>query len=287
MLYTRTKRKLIRTFFYEQWSLLVCDIDGNILKTIAPPKNYQWADPFPVEHEGKTYIFIEQQIGHENGTLGFIELYPDLSYSSFTPILEKEYHLSFPNIFCLEENNQTLWYMLPETHENKTIDLYKALSFPDTWTHEKTLITGVMAVDSTVFFYDAKWWLFTSVGSKTRPTNANLSLFYSDIFPSSSWTPHPQNPVCTDLGNARMAGAVFFNKNTGHLNRPAQNCLKDYGKEININEILELNPNSYKEHTIKTMRPEGNYKAVCTHTFNYSKNYLLRDIKTRIFRPFS
>jgi hypothetical protein len=202
----RIKRKLIRTFFYEQWSLLVCDVNGSILKTIAPPKNYQWADPFPVEHEGKTYIFIEQQIGHGNGTLGFIELYPDLTYSAFTPILEKEYHLSFPNVFSVKRNDRILWYMIPESHENRTIDLYKAVHFPDKWSHELTLMDNIEAADSTIFFYDSKWWLFTSIENGAIRTNKNLSAFFADNFPSKTWTAHPQNPICSDLSNSRMAG---------------------------------------------------------------------------------
>jgi hypothetical protein len=282
----RIKRKLVRIFFLEQWSILICGLDELVLKLIWPPENHQWADPFPVEYNDKTYIFIEQQIGHENGTLGYIELYPDLTYSDFIPILEKNYHLSFPNVFCLEQNNQTTWYMIPETHENNTIDLYKAIDFPDKWVYEMTLIQDVKAVDSTVFFYNSKWWLLTSVENQSTPVNANLSLFYSDTFPSDSWTPHPQNPLHASLKNARMAGAVFFNKNNGRLTRPAQNCLKDYGKETNINEIDTLDINTYQEHIVKTIIPERHLNAVCTHTFNYSEHYLLRDIKTRRLRLF-
>jgi hypothetical protein len=270
----------------EQWSLLICDLDGQVLKTIAPPKGYQWADPFPVEHNDKMYIFIEQQIGHDNGTLGFIEVYPDLTHSNFISILEKDYHLSFPNVFCLKQNNQTVWYMIPETHENNTIDLYRAIHFPEKWAYEMTLLRNVKAVDSTVFFYNAKWWLFTSIEGKFTPINANLSLFYSDEFPSDSWIPHPQNPIYSSLKNARMAGAVFFNKGNGRLNRPAQNCLKDYGQKTNINEIITLDINSYQERIIETIVPESHLNAVCTHTFNYAKQFLLRDIKTRRLRLF-
>jgi hypothetical protein len=276
----------MRTIFYEQWSILVCDINGNILIHIIPPHNHQWADPFPIEHNGKTYIFIEQQISHDNGTLGFIELYPDLTHSDFVPILEKDYHLSFPNVFCLEHDNQTIWYMIPETHENNAIDLYKAVSFPDKWAYEMTLMHNVTAVDSTVFFYDSKWWLFTSIADKSAPLNANLSLFYSDAFPSDSWTPHPQNPLHNSLKNARMAGAIFLNKNNDRLNRPAQDCLKDYGQKTNINEINVLDVYSFHEHIIKTIVPERHLNAVCTHTFNCSKQYHLRDIKTRRLRLF-
>ncbi|AEF82201.1 glucosamine inositolphosphorylceramide transferase family protein [Leadbettera azotonutricia] len=280
----RIKKKLLRTFFYEQWSLLVCDPDGNILKTIIPPINCQWADPFPVEYNGKTYIFIEQQLGSANGTLGVIELYPDLTISVLTPILEKNYHLSFPNVFCIREGNNDIWYMIPETHENNTIDLYQASDFPYKWDYTMTLMHNVIAVDSTVFYYNQKWWLFTNIETKPDPINKNLSAFYSNSFPSDTWTPHLQNPLVSNLENSRMAGTVFYNTQNRSPYRPAQNCLKDYGKETNINEIMELTPFSYKEKLINTYLPERNLHAVCTHTINYTDKYMLRDIKTRTFR---
>ncbi|MFP3043045.1 hypothetical protein LQZ19_14615 [Treponema primitia] len=284
MLLNRIKRKLIKIFFREQWSLLLCNQDGDILKHIIPPQDRIWADPFPVESGGKTYIFIEEQIGHGNGTVGFIELHSDLTYSSFVPILEKEYHLSFPNIFSFEKNGYITWYMIPETHENKTIDLYRAVDFPFHWEFETTLIDTVDASDTTLLFFNSYYWLFTSIRTGGVSKNQNLSIFYSDTFPSQKWIPHPGNPVCSSFENSRMAGAIFFNKNTGKLNRPSQNCLNDYGREANINEIIELTPLSYKEERISAIYPERDLHAVCTHTINYSDTYLLRDIKTRNLR---
>jgi hypothetical protein len=283
----RLKRKIIKTFFREQWSLLVCAPDGAILVHIVPPKNYIWADPFPVEYTTKTYIFIEQQIGYGNGTLGYIELYPDLTHSEFVPVLEKSYHLSFPHVFSMEHGGGTVWYMIPESHQNKTIDLYRAERFPDGWKHEMTLMENVDAVDSVVFRYAGKWWLFTSIGSETQPINGNLSAFYSDSFPSCAWTAHPRTPLCADAGNSRMAGGVFFDEEGGLPRRPAQSCVKEYGEKTHINEITALTPFSYNETKIKTILPERNLHAVCTHTINFSRNYMLRDIKTRVCRFFS
>jgi hypothetical protein len=280
----RLKRKIIKLFFREQWSLLVCCLDGKILTHISPPKNYIWADPFPIETNGKTYIFIEQQIGYDNGTLGYIELYPDLSHSSFVSILEKDYHLSFPNIFFLNQNGQKVWYMIPESHENKTIDLYSAVNFPCDWKHEMTLMDNVEAVDTVVFFYNGEWWLFTSIGTRDIPANRNFSVFYAGTLFSNAWTPHPQNPIYTEADNSRMAGAVFCNRDSGLLNRPAQSCVKEYGERTHINEIIELSPDLYKERIIKTIYPERRFHAVCTHTINYSENYMVRDIKTRKLR---
>jgi hypothetical protein len=277
----RLKRKIIRTLYDEQWSIVVCDLSGTVLKHIVPPKDRFWADPFPVEQDGKIFIFIEQQIGSGNGTLGFIELYPDLTYSNFNSILEKPYHLSFPNVFCIENNNNPTWYMIPETHEHRTIDLYRAASFPSGWEYETTLLSNVTAVDSVVFFYNSLWWLFTSIDSGKGSLNKNFSIFYSATFPSHNWIPHSSNPVSIDISNSRMAGAVSLNNETKLLNRPAQNCKKDYGKETNINEILELTPHSYKERCVRTIKPEKELSAVCTHTFNFTHQYIVRDIKTR------
>jgi len=277
--FKRIKNKILRTIFNDQWSLLVCDKSGNILKEITPPDDRFYADPFPVEYNGKTYIFIEQQIGHGNGTLGVIELYNDLSCSDFYPILEKNYHLSFPNIFSVVENNQLTWYMIPETHENKTIDLYYSTDFPFKWELKLTLKENVIAADTTLFFHDNLWWLFTSIGDKEKPVNSNLSLFYSDSFKTDKWKAHPLNPVVSTLNNSRMAGKIFTKDGINY--RPSQNCKIDYGKEININKIITLSPNEYKEEIIETIYPEKRLHAICTHTINYSENYLLRDIKKR------
>jgi hypothetical protein len=280
----RLKRKIIKFFFREQWSLLVCGLDGAILTHIVPPKNYIWADPFPVETDNKTYIFLEQQIGYNNGTLGYIELYPDLTHSDFIQILAKDYHLSFPHVFCMEQNDERVWYMVPESHENGTIDLYKADRFPCEWRYEMTLMNNVSAVDTAIFYYNKTWWLFTSIASESMPMNQSFSAFYSDSFPSNTWTPHPQNPLCVDAGNSRMAGTIFRDKGTGKLYRPAQSCIKEYGERMHINEIDTLELTSYKEKNVKTIFPERGLYAIGTHTINYSDTYMLRDIKTRRLR---
>jgi hypothetical protein len=276
----RIKRKIIRSFFHEQWMPIICDLDGSCLKTIAPPKDRFWADPFVVEAGGKTYVFVEQQIGegkNDKGTLGVFELFPDMTLSPFVSILEKPYHLSFPNVFRAGKE----WYMIPETHENKTIDVYRATDFPYAWRHEMTLVSEIAAVDSVAFQHNEKWWLFASLGGEGRSFNENLFLFYADNFPSDAWTPHPQNPVCSDMRNSRMAGALFINN--GKIYRPAQDCLKDYGQKTNVNEIIEISPDSYKEKIVKTIYPVRSLHEVCTHTLNYSEHFMARDVKTRRF----
>jgi hypothetical protein len=282
----RIKRKLINTFCNEQWSLLICGPEGSLIAAVAPPRGRFWADPFPVEYAGKTYIFIEQQIGSGNGTLGYLELYPDFSCSDFNPILEKSYHLSFPNVFPLEKDGVVNWYLIPESNENRTIDLYRAEAFPNKWIYETTLMKNVRAVDTVVFYYNELWWLFTSIASDSLSANQNLHIFFSDTFPSNTWIPHPLNPVMTGFDNSRMAGSIYKDNN-GNLIRPAQNCQKEYGHYMYLNKIVELTSSSYKEVIHKKIIPERFLHGACKHTINASQNYIIRDLKIRRLYPLS
>lgn len=274
------KRRVQKFFFAEQWCLLVCDSSGKVLRLIVPPKGRIWADPFPVEFEGHYYIFIEQQIGNDNGTLGFIELHENLEYSEFIPVLEAPYHLSYPNVF----NVGGVWYMIPETHEHNSIDLYRSDNFPEQWVYDSTLIKDVEAVDTSIVHYKGQWWLFTSIARNDCKLNESLSLFYSKVFPSVTWKSHPMNPVVEGLQNSRMAGKIELHADKGSLTRPAQSCVKEYGEHIVLSEIVDLDENKYQEKTKSVIYPEKELHAVCTHTYNRCGKYLIRDIKTRRYK---
>jgi hypothetical protein len=219
---------------------------------------------------------VEQQYNKKKGTLGYIELFEDMSHSAFNQILVKDYHLSFPNVFQLNDT----WYMIPESHENGSIDLYRAENFPDKWVFDSTLMSNVKAVDSVVYFQDGLWWLFTSIAGDTTGLNNSLFLYSSKTFPSNNWVSHPMNPVVSGLHNSRMAGKIFRDRISGKLIRPAQSCVKVYGEETHLNEITSLTPETYHEETIAVIKPEKQFHALCTHTFNQSEKFLVRDIKT-------
>jgi hypothetical protein len=145
-------------------------------------------------------------------------------------------------------------------------------------------MANINASDSTIFFHENMWWLFTSIGTTLVDKNSNLSLFYSENFPSSSWKAHPLNPISNDSSNSRMAGSIIIEN--GKLYRPAQNCKHNYGEKIIINGINSFDTLSYTESPVKTINPEKNLKAVCTHTINYGSSFVVRDIKTRHLRSF-
>jgi hypothetical protein len=89
--------------------------------------------------------------------------------------------------------------------------------------------------------------------------------------------------VIRGLSNSRMAGRIFIDDSDGGLTRPAQNCLKEYGREVVLNRINALTPSKYEERSFAVLKPEREIRAACTHTYNICGPYLVRDIKTRKF----
>ena len=71
-------------------------------------------------------------------------------------VIEKDYHLSYP--FLFEWEGQC--YMMPETAENRTIELYLAVEFPNRWTLDRVLMDGLYAVDATLVFHNGRYWMF-------------------------------------------------------------------------------------------------------------------------------
>ncbi|WP_425357477.1 glucosamine inositolphosphorylceramide transferase family protein [Leadbettera azotonutricia] len=55
-------------------------------------------------------------------------------------------------MFYIIEGNNDIWYIIPETHKNRIIDLYRASDFPYKWDYTMTLMHNVTVVDLTVSF---------------------------------------------------------------------------------------------------------------------------------------
>jgi len=166
--------------------------------------------------------------------------------------------------------------MIPETKNNKTIELYKSHNFPYKWEFQKNLMESISAVDSSLFFYNNKWWLFSNIAiNEGDSTWDSLYLFYADNFMTDSWNPHPLNPIVKDLSSARPAGRIYMTED-GPI-RPSQNCEQRYGYSINLNKIVTLNENSYEEILLEEIKPKGINGLRGTHTFNYEDDIYVTD----------
>jgi len=270
-------KNLIKSYRYiistHRWTLMYKNINDDNYIDISQNKTLARADSFVVEKDEKIYIFFEEFIIEPNrkGYLSAGELDTNSNeLINIKKVMEKEYHLSYPNVF--EYKNE--WYMIPETHSNKTIDLYKFISFPYKLEKVKTLIDDIDAVDTTLLVKDDIVYLFTNVQKGNKTNNENLSIFYSDDLLNGKFMEHPKNPIKTDNKYARMAGSIVEENNVYY--RVAQDCSITYGSCMYKFEIEELSKTNYKERLAETIYPPTNCNA--SHTFSKSKNFEVVDV---------
>lgn len=238
------------------------DLDLSGYQVLTPPSGTSWADPFPVTHDGKSLLFVEEiPRDHARGHISVLELQPDGQWSQSAPVLRCSYHLSYPFIFRWAGN----WYLLPETSERRRVELHRAVDFPHQWELDRVLLDDVDAVDATLALVAGRWWMFVNIGVDAVSTWDELHLFHASS-PLGPWKPHRRNPVISDVRHARPAGRLWIAG--GQLYRPAQDCSMRYGHSLVVSRVDRLDVEDYRETPVTVMRPDWTPGIVATHTIN-------------------
>ncbi|MBK9359030.1 MAG: hypothetical protein IPN08_16905 [Bacteroidales bacterium] len=272
------------SFTREQWFLKFSFSDNRIstslrkFSSIIPPSDRFWADPHLQYHDGTYYIFIEEFIYRKGlGHISVIEMNKDGLYKNPVPVLTRPYHLSFPFVFRHDE----VFYMIPESHHNRTIELYRSTSFPYEWEFVMNLMENVYAIDTTLMFHQNKWWMFTTIIEDINfKAWDELFIFHSEALFSRVWWPHNANPVVSDVSRARQAGRTF--RYNGVIYRPSQNCSGRYGFGLKLNRIDVLDESAYRESEVSSIEPNWDNKIRGIHSFAYDKNLTVVDSLRRI-----
>ncbi len=282
---SKIKRSLTYRLYFDQWILLFDLRDAFSssfwrYRRLCPPKDRFWADPFVIQEQDRYYLFLEEfPFARNKGHISVIEMDSEGNTTPAVKILERPYHLSYPFIFTYDG----VRYMIPETHQNRSIELYKCTQFPHHWEFQHTLMDNVRAVDATLLQHDGRWWMFVSMAENDHASLTDeLHLFYADSPLATRWQPHPCNPIVSDCRNARPAGAIF--EHAGQLYRPAQNAEGHYGHGINLNLIETLNTQSYHEITVSQAMPDWHKRLSSLHTFNRDGRLHVIDAQLRRFR---
>lgn len=264
----KTWRKLTS---FEQWTVVVGQGTeilpaGESKWLLTPPNDRFWADPFLVERDGRSWVFIEELLrSTSRGHLAAIELLKNGKYRSTKTILSSEKHLSYPFIFEWADD----LYMLPESSASRNVVLWKCVRFPDSWTAVATLLPNIRAVDATLVQHGGRWWMFAAVAEDGACLHDELCLYFADS-PLGPWEAHTANPVKSDSRNARPAGNLFVAD--GVLYRPAQDCGTEYGKAIILNRIDRLDIEGFSETQVARIDGGRGPGGLRTHTFSRSKN---------------
>lgn len=246
---------------------------NNFTPLRLPDKNVFYADPFLMEQDGLIHLFFEEMNEAKGKAhISVITIDENRNFGAPRVVLEKPYHLSYPFVFL----HNDMYYMVPETAANKTVELYKATSFPHHWELVMNLMTGVELLDATLHFADGKWWLFAAgTNHPAASTNDQLYLFYSSELLATDWTPHPQNPVATHTDNCRPAGRIF--SHNSKLYRPAQNnASQQYGYGLKLNVIEILNEDVYQEKEVLSVEP-GTFELKACHHLDFVAGFIVID----------
>ena len=247
---------------------------GTSQYSIVPVDNGWIADPFLFENNGEHFLFVEY-VKKDKGEIAYYKFINDKPVFQKV-IISETYHLSYPCIFTY--NNAI--YMIPESADNYSIDLYKAIDFPEKWEKKCQLIKGKF-YDSTYLNYDGNNFIFsyTHVNGKY---SLCVFLLENDL---QGVTQIAEKTYNKNIG--RPAGAVFLEN--GKLMRPAQDCSRKYGERVLINSIIALEHDKYIEQTEKTIcSSDINKQYQRVHTYNRDTVYEVVDLfmeKVNLYRP--
>lgn len=267
--------QVVKDYFSDtRWILMHgTSTEFSSFRKMIPPQDRYWADPFVISRSDGHYIFIEEFDYHrQKGHISVIVLDDQGRYSAPEKIVDRPYHLSYPFVFEVDGR----FYLIPESAEKRTIEVYECVDFPRRWEFKMNLMEDLIAYDSTLFRHNGKWWLFTTIVEvEGGPDTDELFVFSAEDLFTSNWIPHPLNPVISDVRRGRSAGRVFLND--GKLFRLSQDGSRRYGYAFSLNEILVLNDSQYQEKTVRSVLPDWDRSIQASHTMSHSGNLTVID----------
>ncbi len=274
------KKMLFEAFIPTQWVIIYKKSYEKKWHKIIPDSKIFQADPFLVFKDNKYYVFYEElKFEDYHGYLRAAEL--DIENNCLINdkiILNLDYHLSFPNVFL--ENGT--YYMIPESGESNSIDLFECTDFPYKWKKKQTLIDNVQAVDTTPLKTENGWYLFTSEVVKGADYNDELSIYKSSDLIHSPFEKLYDEPVISDVTKARMGG--HFIQKDNDIIRVSQDCGKRYGHKVKLNKVIQIE-GGYKEEALETIGPSQG--GIGFHTYNKDHDMIIGDFEIARFDWYS
>lgn len=195
------------------------------------------ADPFGVQRDGATHVFVEAfDYRDKHGVIEHHELGPDGRWRGGATVLARPFHLSYP--YLVEQGGEV--FMVPESHQARELALYRARTFPDDWVKETVLLAGIPAVDASIVAFGGRWWMFFSIAGTRARDQRELHAAWADAL-TGPWRLHRRSPLLEDRGGARPGGTPFVGAD-GRLILPVQNCADTYGGGLAFLRCVVIEP---------------------------------------------
>lgn len=266
----------------ERFDVFAGPQNGSLSRVRAPFGSY-FADPFVYVHEGECWLLLEQfEYSKNRGRL----VARRAAGGPVIPIaLAGPGHASFP---CVFEDDGRL-YLLPETGNAGTLDLYVCERFPDRWRLVRRLADNLDAADTVPLRHDGRWWLLTSLRrSRADGGHRSWAIFHTDNLLTGELIPHPVNDerrhAESPFSAGRNAGPVMI-MSDGRLLRPFHDSNRYYGENLGWARIDMLSPSAFVE-TVLTETP-AEFSALPKlplHHVSTHSGWLACDTRTRIPR---
>lgn len=229
------------------------------------------ADPFLFEYKGEHYLFVE----YVRKTKGEIACYKFIQGKPIFQqvVISEPYHLSYPCVFTYGNDI----YMIPESADNRSINLYKAMQFPHKWEKVAQLSEGVF-YDTTYVSYNGKDYL---ISYSPQKGSFALNLFAFDI---GNMRIEPIAEKRYEINIGRPAGNLFSKDN--YLIRPAQDCERKYGEKLFFYRVTAMEKGKYEEQleSMTTATDVGvTFQRI--HTYNSDNKYEVVDFFLEKFQP--
>lgn len=272
----------------DHWQVGYRKIEGpGVLETKEwPEEDYIWlpddgqryyADPFVFAHGGQTYLFVEEfRYASQKGVLAVATLQEDGTFSKPKTFLALPYHLSYPLVF---EQDGTI-YMMPETCANKTLEIWRAVQFPDKWVLDRVLMKNIEISDATSLEFNGETYLFGNVREGFVDSWGALRIYKG---PSRLG---PFEPVHTglallDAATARPGGHMAVVD--GDLVRVVQDGRGGYGAALVITRVSQLDATHFEQKTEKLLTPKPAWEAAWgytgVHTLNRAHGFEVIDVR--------
>jgi hypothetical protein len=226
----------------------IYDLSG--LTILESPEGHYWADPFLVEHEGKTFLFFEDY-DYIKGRLAVGEL-DGLELKNVRTILDAPWHMSFPSVVEFSG----VHYMAPERVLSGSLWIYSCERFPDVWNQHRVVARGRFD-DPIIKAVENGYQVWATEDNK-------LVVFEAPSLHHEEW----KVVMRRDLPFMRSAGNFLG----GNL-RPTQDSVPVYGRAIKIMD---------GDNARRSIEPTWYPELTGTHTFNVSSKYVVIDGRIKL-----
>lgn len=259
----------------KHWRVGVLKADWRTLSTrlaveLPPLEGHFLADPFVVERDGQSVVFVEQ-FGYREakGAIAAYRLNDKGGAERLGAVLEEPFHLSFP--FMVEDDGQL--FMIPESEQAGEVRLYRCVDFPMKWKLDTVLLTNFRALDSMVFKRDGQWWML--VGQSKLHALGVRPLLYRAPELRGPWSLCACSPISGEIDHARNGGLLRHGQDLYRVVQLPE--FNRYGVSIAIHRIDRVSDEEFVTSRTTELRPGHRREIAGGHHLHHSDEWTVFD----------